>query len=119
MSDRPRLLVPALMGVLVVAALAFAIAAGNTGTSGNADTDASAGGAPSAGTAVSPSGSGGFDGAALPAGVPAPGFTLTRTGRPEGVAVRTARKAGRAGLPLLHLWRHLRSDRPADPGRAG
>jgi protein SCO1/2 len=63
MNGRPRLLLPAAAGLLVLAALAFAILAGSSGK-GQAGAPASSG----PGT--------GFEGAALP-GIPAPGFTLT------------------------------------------
>jgi protein SCO1 len=64
MDDRPRLLLPAVAGLLVAGAVAFAILAGSAGKTGG-------GSRPS--TAPAP----GFDGAALPAGVRAPAFTLT------------------------------------------
>jgi protein SCO1 len=67
MKDRPRLLLPVAAGLLVLAALAFAILASSSGKS------AGGSGAGSAST-------GRFDGAALPPGVPAPPFTLTDQG---------------------------------------
>jgi protein SCO1/2 len=79
MSERPRLLVPALMSVLVLAALAFAILATKSTSSQIAGRNGSGGadGAGAAsGTAVSAA-AGQFDGAGLPAGVVAPPFTLT------------------------------------------
>ncbi len=61
-NGRPRLLLPAVAGLLVLGALAFAILAGSGGDSG---------------PAVSSGAGDPFEGAALPAGVPAPPFTLT------------------------------------------
>ena len=71
MTGRPRLLLPAAAGLLVLGALAFAILAGS-GANG-----------PGPGTQASSAAAGAFDGAALPAGVPAPLFTLSdQNGRP-------------------------------------
>lgn len=67
MKERPRLLLPAAAGLLVLAALAFAILANSTGKS--------RGGSPP--VSAPPTG---FEGAALPAGVPAPPFALTDQG---------------------------------------
>jgi protein SCO1/2 len=61
-TGRPRLLLPAAAGLLVLAALAFAILAGSGGSSGSG---------------VSSGAADPFDGAALPAGVPAPLFMLS------------------------------------------
>jgi protein SCO1/2 len=76
MSERPRLLVPALMSVLVLAALAFAILATKSTSSQTAGRNGSDGSGAASGTAVSAA-AGQFDGAGLPAGVTAPPFTLT------------------------------------------
>jgi protein SCO1/2 len=77
MDDRPRLLLPAVAGLLVLAALAFAILANSSGKSG-------------ASTHPSTTAGSGFDGAALPPGVQAPPFTLTdQSGHP--VSLRALR----------------------------
>jgi len=78
MNGRPRLLLPAAAGLLVLAALAFAILAGSSGK-GQAGAPASSG----PGT--------GFQGAALP-GIPAPAFTLTDQ---DGREVSLAQLRGR------------------------
>jgi protein SCO1/2 len=83
MSRRSRLLVPGVMTALLVAASAFAILAGKGSSSGGSAGARSASEAASSSTAVgtgaTPTGTApsGFDGAALPLGVPAPNFTLT------------------------------------------
>jgi len=64
-NDRRRLLLPAVGGLLVLAALAFAIVAGSSPGPSSTTPPARAGGA------------GAFDGAPLPAGLQAPSFTLT------------------------------------------
>jgi cytochrome oxidase Cu insertion factor (SCO1/SenC/PrrC family) len=64
-TRRPRLLLPVAAGLLVLAALAFAILAGSGGNGQGSGSQGSSGAA------------GAFDGAALPAGVPAPLFTLS------------------------------------------
>jgi protein SCO1 len=70
MNQRPRLLLPAAAGLLVAGALAFAILASSSGKSGGGSSTVSAS-------------TNAFDGAALPAGVQAPPFTLTdQSGRP-------------------------------------
>ncbi len=83
MDHRPRLLIPAISGLLLLAAVIFAILAGSSGNS--------SGGSRSPGTAAGS----GFDGAALPGGVAAPPFTLTD---PSGhrVSLRSLR-----GRPVL------------------
>jgi protein SCO1/2 len=65
MDNRPRLLLPAAAGLLVLAAVVFALLAGSSGKSSVEGSSQS-----------TPSGSG-FDGAALPPGVQAPAFALT------------------------------------------
>lgn len=81
MRSSSRLLVPALTCVLALGALAFAILAGKA-SSPSGGTDAQTAAAPSAGggAVVLPSTSAEFDGAALPAGILAPAFTLQRVG---------------------------------------
>jgi protein SCO1/2 len=76
MSRRHRLLVPGLMTALLLGALAFAIlAAGSSPGGGSSPAGSTGATVAGAGPATSPAASG-FDGAALPNGVRAPGFTL-------------------------------------------
>jgi protein SCO1 len=69
MSARRRWIVPVVMGVLVLAALAFAILA-TTDSNGGSDTGTGTG-------ASAPVSRGGFEGAELPRPVPAPPIALT------------------------------------------
>jgi len=74
MSARPRWIVPVIMGVLVLAALAFAIVATKSSESSGGGTAS----APAAtGAAAAPLSRGGFAGAELPHAVPAPPLALT------------------------------------------
>jgi protein SCO1/2 len=82
---RARLLLPAALGVLVLAALAFAIAASKH-SSTNATTSPVVNVPPEPAQTAVPS-QGGFDGAALPGARPAPAFNLTdQYGRPVSLA---------------------------------
>lgn len=79
MNDRPRPLLPALAGLLLLAALAFAIFANSTGKSASN---------PPASTNTGS----GFEGASLPAGVKAPPFSLTdQAGRPLSLSALRGR----------------------------
>ncbi len=93
MDDRPRLLLPAIAGLLLVAAVAFAILAGSSGNSSNGSK-----------TRSTAAGSG-FDGAALPPGVPAPTFTLRN---PAGRSVSLSSLRGRPVL-IAFPYTHCRN----------
>ena len=71
---RARLLLPAALGVLVLAALAFAIVASKDSAKPTTSPVVSV---PAVPTQPAVSSQGGFDGAALPGSKPAPGFSLT------------------------------------------
>jgi protein SCO1 len=82
---RARLLLPAALGVLVLAALAFAIVASKHGST-NATTSPVVSVPPESAQTAVPS-QGGFDGAALPGARPAPAFSLTdQYSRPVSLA---------------------------------
>jgi protein SCO1 len=70
---RPRLLLPAALGVLVLAALAFAIVASKNDSKTTTSPVVSV---PSENPGATVPSQGGFDGAALPGGKQAPGFSL-------------------------------------------
>jgi cytochrome oxidase Cu insertion factor (SCO1/SenC/PrrC family) len=75
---RGRLLLPAVLGVLTLAALVFALIAGKESSSGNGSSSTTnpAASAPQTTEAVVSASQGGFDGAALPGSHPAPDFSL-------------------------------------------
>jgi protein SCO1/2 len=75
MSARRRWIVPVIMSVLVVAALAFAIVATRESQSGGSGSSAGAG--TTAATSAAPLSPGGFSGAELPEPVAAPPISLT------------------------------------------
>lgn len=84
MGASRRVILPAALGVLVLAAAAFAIVAGDG--SGGGSTTASG---PTAGTTVGapPASGGGFEGAELPSGVVAPEISLSdQYGRPVALS---------------------------------
>ncbi len=102
MRSRPRLLMPAVTGVLVLAALAFAILAGKGTSTPHGSTAGQADGPAGGGAVVTPAAGSEFDGAALPPGVFAPAFTLERIG---GGRVSLAALRGKPVL-LAFLYSH-------------
>ena len=114
---RGRLLVPAILGVLTIAALAFALLAGKESSteSGSSSATNPTASAPPASEAGAPSSQGGFDGAALPGSHPAPGFSLTdQYGRPlslaslRGQPVLLAFLYSRCGAPCVLIAQQIR-----------
>jgi protein SCO1 len=87
MSRRRRLIVPVTMGVLVLAALAFAIVATRDSSNGGATSTGGASGVEGEAT-----GQGGFDGAEIPGAPPAPPIALhDQYGRPASLAALRGR----------------------------
>jgi protein SCO1 len=114
---RGRLLVPAILGVLTIAALAFALVASKESStgSGSSGTPNPAATAPQTTESVVSAAQGGFDGAALPGSHPAPGFSLTdQYGRPlslaslRGAPVLLAFLYSRCGAPCVLIAQQIR-----------
>jgi protein SCO1/2 len=114
---RGRLLVPAILGVLTIAAFAFALIASKESSTGggSSSTTNPAAGAPQTTEAVVSGSQGGFDGAALPGSHPAPGFSLTdQYGRPlslaslRGTPVLLAFLYSRCGAPCVLIAQQIR-----------
>jgi protein SCO1/2 len=100
MSARRRWIVPVTLGVLVLAALAFAIVATNASNSGSGST--TTGVATTDTTAAAPLSRGGFAGAELPRPVPAPPIALTDQ---YGRAVSLASMRGKP-VVIAFLYAH-------------
>jgi protein SCO1/2 len=110
---RARLLLPAVLGVLVLVALAFAIVVSRE--SSTKTTTSPVVSVPGESTQASVPSQGGFDGAALPGDRPAPAFSLTdQYGRPlslsslRGEPVVIAFLYSRCGAPCVLIAQQIR-----------
>jgi protein SCO1/2 len=114
---RGRLLVPAIIGVLTLAALAFALVASKESSpgGGSSSTTNPATSAQQTTESIVSASQGGFDGAALPGSHPAPGFSLTdQYGRSlslaslRGAPVLLAFLYSRCGAPCVLIAQQIR-----------